>query len=133
MHVGYNTRRVHCATRLNANTDARVARADAEHQQSWIQSRYNYGERGRGVKQGGNMLELIQLSVACRGLQYRDIVPVCGGSAERVADTSSGKEREVRMTKRDTVVKRGAIARCPEFSGASNKMRVASAYPPFGS
>lgn len=38
------------------------------------------------------MLELIQLSAACRGSQYRDIVPVCGGSAERVADTScSGK------------------------------------------
>lgn len=28
------------------------------------------------------MLELIQLSAACRGSQYRDIVPVCGGSAE---------------------------------------------------
>jgi len=46
------------------------------------------GKTGRG-----NMLELIQLSAACRGSQYRDIVPVCGGSAERVADTSSsGKE-----------------------------------------
>lgn len=39
------------------------------------------------------MLELIQLSDACRGSQYRDIVPVCGGSAERVVDTScTGKE-----------------------------------------
>lgn len=39
------------------------------------------------------MLELIQLSAACRGSQYRDIVPVCGGSAERVVDTScTGKE-----------------------------------------
>jgi len=38
------------------------------------------------------MLELIQLSVACRGSQYRDIVPVCGGSAERVADTNRNRK-----------------------------------------
>lgn len=50
------------------------------------------GER-KGSKTGrGNMLELIQLSAACRGSQYRDIVPVCGGSAERVADASSSRK-----------------------------------------
>lgn len=38
------------------------------------------------------MLELIQLSAACRGSQYRDIVPICGGSAERVADTSRNRK-----------------------------------------
>lgn len=50
------------------------------------------GQRGgRGREAGsGNMLELIQLSAACRGSQCRDIVPVCGGSVERVVDTSRG-------------------------------------------
>lgn len=42
-------------------------------------------ERGGGEEERndgrGNMLELIQFSAACRELQYRDIVPVCGGSA----------------------------------------------------
>lgn len=107
MHVGYNTRRVHCATRLSANTNAG---ADAECRVDTTKEREE-GERNRGR---GNMLELIQLSAACRGSQYRDIVPVCGGSAERVADTSRrGKERgggEVRVAKRGMEVKEELIS-----------------------
>lgn len=47
MHIGYNTRRIHCATRLSVNTDAEgECRASAEQ----MQSRYNYGEGRRGER-----------------------------------------------------------------------------------
>lgn len=40
------------------------------------------------------MLELIQLSVACRGLQYRDIVPVCGSAPPNVSRIRAMEKRE---------------------------------------
>lgn len=63
------------------------------------------GRTGRGKKGSEigreNMLELIQLSAACRGSQYRDIVPVCGGSTERVVDTSCNAKGGERKGKRN--------------------------------
>lgn len=64
------------------------------------------------------MPELIQLSAACRGSQYRDIVPVCGGSAERVVDTSrsSAEKREDRRGERATSGgERGTNLAVPSF------------------
>lgn len=71
------------------------------HRVERLHSRYNYNREGKqeeriGNETGwGNMLDLIQLSAACRGSQYRDIVPVCGGSAERVVDTSCTRKERV--------------------------------------
>lgn len=55
------------------------------------------------------MLELIQLSAACRGSQYRDIVPVCGGSAERVVDTSCTLKRGWRQRSENAVERGTAV------------------------
>lgn len=129
MHIGYNTRRIHCATRLSVNTDTEGGcRASTEQ----MQTRYSY-EEGRGEERNGEgkharadtALGCLQRIAIPRSL-FPFVVAPSNVSRIRAAVEKRGRSEWRKWTRR---WKRNY--HWPLFSGVSNKMNVTSARPPF--